>query len=235
MARDRTAVRPLSAWVAVPAVSAVAVCVVVIVVVNGFRLVATETFVRAEYRLRTMPPDVGLGLDERRALALVGLESIRPRSRGGALLEEARLPDGEPAFAERELAHMDDVRVVLRRALQLQTALAFVLVAVAVALARTRGRSLVPNGLIAGGIATVVLALALVPVIVLGFDTLFERFHGLFFEGDSWRFARTDTLLRIYPDRFWEDTSAVIAALVVGQAALAAAVGRYWHNRVRPT
>ena len=39
---------------------------------------------------------------------------------------------------------------------------------------------------------------------LLGFDRFFDDFHGVFFEGDSWRFARGDTLLRIYPERFWE-------------------------------
>ena len=61
---------------------------------------------------------------------------------------------------------------------------------------------------------------------------MFVRFHELFFDGDTWRFAATDTLLRIYPERFWEDTSVVIAVLVVLQALLVAIVGRFWLRRV---
>lgn len=204
-----------------------------IVVVNGFRLVATGPFVRGEYAARTLPADVGLSLDQRRELALLGLESIRPRSRGGALLEEARLPDGTPAFNGRELAHMHDVRVVFRRALRVQTALAAILLGLAIALWRTRYRTLVPAGLAGGGAATVIGATVMVPFVLLGFDGVFVRFHELFFEGDSWRFAARDTLLRVYPERFWEDTSVVIAALVVIQAALCALVGALWFRRVR--
>lgn len=203
-----------------------------IVVINGFRLVATTPFVRAEYRWRPLPPDVGLSLADRRSLALVGLESIRPRSRGGELLERATLPDGSSAFNERELAHMHDVRVVFRRALRLQTLLGALLAVAAIGLRRTRYRTLVPAGLLFGGLATLVGALALVPFVLLGFDGVFVRFHELFFDGDSWRFAADDTLLRIYPERFWEDTSVVIAALVVVQALVAAIAGRYWLRRV---
>jgi integral membrane protein (TIGR01906 family) len=213
-------------------VVAISLAVVVIVVINGFRLVATTPFVRAEYRLRALPPDVGLSLADRRSLALVGLESIRPRSRGGELLERTTLPDGASAFNERELAHMHDVRVVFRRALRLQTLLAALLAVAAIGLRRTRYRTLVPAGLLLGGLATLVGALALVPFVLLGFDGVFVRFHELFFDGDSWRFAADDTLLRIYPERFWEDTSVVIAALVVVQALVAAIAGRYWLRRV---
>ncbi|MFN8221828.1 MAG: DUF1461 domain-containing protein [Gaiellales bacterium] len=203
-----------------------------VVVVNGFRLVATETFVRAEYAHGDLPPDIALGRDERRRLALVGLRSIRPRTPGIELLERETLPSGEPAFGRRELSHMHDVRALFIRALRLQTALAALLVAAGAAFARTRWRSVVPTGLLAGGLATLGVAAAIVPVLALGFETVFVRFHGLFFDGDTWRFARTDTLLRIYPKEFWVDTSTVIAMLVVAQAVLVAALGWWWRRRV---
>ena len=40
-----------------------------------------------------------------------------------------------------------------------------------------------------------------------------EPFHWLFFEGETWRFEETDTLRRLYPDRFWLDTAIVIGVL----------------------
>ena len=59
------------------------------------------------------------------------------------------------------------------------------------------------------------------PVILLGFDSFFTRFHEMFFEGDSWRFSDTDTLIRVYPERFWVDVSQIAAALTVAQAVAA--------------
>jgi len=53
---------------------------------------------------------------------------------------------------------------------------------------------------------------------LVAFDTAFTVFHGLFFEGDSWRFSNSDTLLRLYPQEFWMAAGAMIVGLVVVQA-----------------
>ena len=82
--------------------------------------------------------------------------------------------------------------------------------------------------MLAGALATVVVAFLLVPVILLGFDGFFTRFHEMFFEGDSWRFSSTDTLIRIYPERFWEDVSQLVAAITVGQALVLAPLAWWW-------
>jgi integral membrane protein (TIGR01906 family) len=212
-------------------VGSIALAVVVVIIVNAFRLVATETFVRYEYRHGDFPADSGISLSDRRALALTGLTAIRPRSAGIRLLDEATLPDGSAAFNERELAHMTDVRALYGRALWLQLALAIALGATFLGLILTRHREVFPRGLLFGALGTLVVALAAVPLLLLGFDRFFEDFHGVFFKGDSWRFARGDTLLRIYPERFWVDTSRTIAAAVVLQALLLAPLAWLWNRR----
>jgi integral membrane protein (TIGR01906 family) len=247
MARDRAVVRPLTLrsnnpqahhtlvrrGVAWAAVGTIALAVVVVIVVNAFRLVATDTYVRYEYGRGDLPSDAGLSVTERRSLALLGLESIRPGTDGIALLEGATLRDGTAVFVERELRHMTDVRRLYGRALVLQLALVIGLVGAASGLRRTRHRRTVPRGLFVGSVATLIVAIALVPVMLLGFDRFFEDFHSVFFEGDTWRFARGDTLLRIYPERFWEHTSRTIAVLVVAQALLVAPLAWAWQRRVQ--
>ncbi|MEX1142466.1 MAG: DUF1461 domain-containing protein [Thermoleophilaceae bacterium] len=57
---------------------------------------------------------------------------------------------------------------------------------------------------------------------VVAFGAFFASFHGLFFEGDSWRFSDTATLRRLYPDSFWAIAAAALAALVAAQAAVVA-------------
>ena len=61
---------------------------------------------------------------------------------------------------------------------------------------------------------------------LIDFDGFFVAFHGVFFEGDSWQFDDTDTLLRLYPETFWIVASAVIVALVVLQAGALALLRR---------
>jgi integral membrane protein (TIGR01906 family) len=214
-------------------VGAIAIAVVVILVVNAFRVVATDAYVRYEYAHGDLPTDTGLSATESRSLALVGLASIRPGTDGIVLLERATLPDGTAAFVERELRHMTDVRRLFGRALALQLALVIALAGAAIGLRRTRHRAIVPRALLVGSVVTLIVAVALVPVMLLGFDRFFEDFHGVFFEGDTWRFARGDTLLRIYPERFWEHTSRAIAVLVVAQALVVAPLAWAWQRRLR--
>ena len=203
-------------------------------VVNGFRVLATDTFVRWELGRDGFPADrYGLDTDERTTLALLGLRSIEPGSEGMVLLERATLPDGAPAFGERELTHMQDVRTLFVAALRAQLIAAIVIAVLALGLSRTRLRTAVPVGLLAGSLATLAIAVLAVPVILLGFDGFFTGFHGVFFEGDSWRFSSSDTLIRIYPEQFWVDVSRITAAFAVGQAILLAALSWWWLRAAR--
>jgi integral membrane protein (TIGR01906 family) len=221
-------------------VAAVALVVVIAVVVpptliaNALRVLATDTFVRYELGRDGFPADrYGFTDEEREELALLGLRSIQAGSEGIVLLERATLPDGSPAFDERELDHMADVRALF---VPLQRGGLVVMLAVGIlglALARTRFRLAVPRGLLVGALATLAVAILLVPVILLGFDGFFTRFHEMFFEGDSWRFSSTDTLLRIYPERFWEDVSQLAAAITVFQALVLAPLAWWWLRAAR--
>jgi integral membrane protein (TIGR01906 family) len=205
-----------------------------ILIVNGFRLLATDTFVEWEIGRGSFPPDpFGLDTAQRIALARIGLESIQPGGEGIVLLERATLPDGAPAFHERELTHMRDVRTLFGAALRLQLIGGILIVALALVLARTRLRTAVPAGLLAGSLGTLAIAALLVPVILFGFDGFFTRFHEVFFSGDSWVFSDEDTLIRIYPERFWTDVSRITAAVAVGQALLLAPLSWWWLRAAR--
>jgi len=215
-------------------VVAIAVSVTPILVVNAFRVLATGTFVRAELGRDGFPPDrYGLTNDQRKELALLGLRSIQPGSEGVALLERARLPNGSPAFGLRELTHMRDVRRLFGIALRGQLIALVVIGALALGLARTRLRAVVPLGLLAGSVATLAIAVLAVPLILLGFDGFFTRFHEVFFSGDSWQFNNADTLIRIYPEQFWQDVSRLAAGIAVAQALVLVPLAWWWHRAAR--
>ena len=212
----------------------IALVVPATLVVNALRMLATDTFVRYELGRDGFPADrYGLSDAEREALALTGLRSIQPGSEGIVLLEEATLPDGSAAFDERELTHMDDVRSIFGALLRGQLVVLVSLLVLALVLGRTRLRTAVPRGLLAGALATLAIAVLAVPFILLGFDPFFTRFHEVFFEGDSWRFSTTDTLIRIYPEQLWQDVSTIAAVLTVGQALLLAPLAWWWLRAAR--
>jgi integral membrane protein (TIGR01906 family) len=215
-------------------VVAIALSVTPVFVVNAFRVLATQTFVRIELGRDGFPPDpYGLTTDQRKALAVLGLRSIQPGSDGIVLLERARLPNGSPAFGLRELTHMRDVRRLFGFALRAQLVAVIVIAALALGLARTRFRTAVPLGLLAGALGTLAIAVLAVPMILLGFDGFFVRFHEIFFSGDSWRFNDADTLIRIYPEQFWQDVSRLAAGIAVAQALVVVPLAWWWHRAAR--
>jgi integral membrane protein (TIGR01906 family) len=224
--------------IAILAAAAVALVIPAALVVNGLRLLANDWYVHAEYARPGFPDDpYGLAKDERTDLALIGLRSIQPHhSEGVQLLREARLPDGSPAFTEREIVHMQDVRTLVGALYWYHLgALALILV-VALAFRRsTSARGLLSRALLAGGVLTLAGALLLVVLMLTAFDWLFTNFHLAFFEGESWRFPTSDTLIRIYPETFWSDFSIVLGALTVLQAVTLAASSWWWLRRGRRT
>lgn len=214
--------------------SAIALATPPALVVSSLWVLAHDWFVRFEYGRPGFPADAyGLAREQRTALALTGLRSIQPGTAGVELLRRARLPDGTPAFNARELRHMEDVRRLFGQALRAELAVLVVLVVLAALLARTRARRAVPLGLMLGSLATLAVAALAAPVLLLGFEGFFVRFHELFFTGRSWQFAYSDTLLRLYPELFWRHTAQLVAALVLAQAVAVGLLSWLWWRRVR--
>jgi integral membrane protein (TIGR01906 family) len=218
------------------AVIAIAIAVPPLLVTSALRIVANDWIVSFEYDHGRVPADgYGLTRDQRAELALVGLDSIMPGGRGIDLLRDAELPDGEPAFNARELTHMQDVRDIVGVLFTVQLVLLVALAAVSLALAFSPAtRTIAPRGVRAGALATLGLAAAVGLLMLLAWNGFFERFHGIFFEGDTWRFRDTDTLRRLYPDEFWMGVGAWIAGLTVLLALVLAGATVYWLRRVRP-
>jgi uncharacterized membrane protein len=78
-------------------------------------------------------------------------------------------------------------------------------------------------GLKRGGWLMVGLAVLIGTIVVVGialnpnvFDEFFIFFHSLFFEGNSWLFLFSDTLIRLFPIRFWEDAFLWAAVIALG-------------------
>jgi integral membrane protein (TIGR01906 family) len=54
--------------------------------------------------------------------------------------------------------------------------------------------------------------------LVFTFSTVFVGFHRLFFEGDTWLFYYSDTLIRLFPERFWRDVFLLLAGATLAEA-----------------
>jgi Protein of unknown function (DUF1461) len=185
-----------------------------ILIGNAVHVVAHPWFVDAELG-RTGPDPYGMADRDRRHLAHTALDAIVPFGGGDRVLREARLPDGGPAFDTKERRHLHSVRGYV---FGLYLIHAVGLASIAALLVARRTRRLARDGLAAGAAWTLAIAafvgvyVAVAPVSFLG------GFHRVFFSGDSWRFADTETLRRLFPDAFWSDTALVLGGLVAVQA-----------------
>jgi integral membrane protein (TIGR01906 family) len=213
---------------------AVTLVVPAILAVNGIRLTTNDRYVDSVYDYGGVPDDrYGLRTAERKRLALIGLHSIEPSTAQGVdLLRGASLPSGDPAFNARELAHMEDVRTAVSRAYRFQivAVIAIAILAVLLGLLSTT-RAVVPVALARGAVLTLAMAVIVPIVAATSYDSFESTFHGLFFDGGTWRFEETDTLRRLYPDRFWLDTAVVIGVLAVLQAVAVFFAARFWARR----
>jgi integral membrane protein (TIGR01906 family) len=187
---------------------------------NAMRILLSETYVRAAYA--RLGGEEVLTARERRDLALLGLRAVDPlRGESVAILRKARLPDGSRAFDRREVRHMQDVRTWLRRLLAVELVVLTALVALGVADRRRLGATLRW-----GGLATLAVGAVALVAMALDFDDVLLGFHHLLFEGNTWHFADRATLIRVYPERFWNWTGIAIGGLVVAQALVGVAVGK---------
>jgi len=207
----------------------IAILVPALLVVNAIRVLANDWTIHFEYAKPDFPSDDRLTLNERTELALTGMHSVLPQhSEGIDLLREARLPDGSEAFNARELKHMQDVRILIGRVYPLHLAALAAIVVLAIVLGRSEEtKTIIPRALQWGSILTLMIAAGLIAYILINFNTFFTQFHLIFFEGDTWQFLLTDTLIRLYPVRFWSDAAILIGGATVAQA-LALLAGTWW-------
>lgn len=206
-----------------------------LLVVACIRIAANPWFLYFEYNRPGFPADpYGLTLEQRTPLALAGLYSVVPEGAGLVLLEQAKLPNGEPAFNQREIKHMQDVRALMQEVFPAMLVGISLLVVLALIFRRNpRWKETVPVGLRNGAILTLVLLAGLIAYVLLDFDAFFLQFHRLFFEGDSFLFRFDDTLIRLYPEQLWSDVSILIGVLTAALAVAVLVGSVWWIKRVK--
>jgi integral membrane protein (TIGR01906 family) len=218
-------------------IALIALTIPFLLVVGNIRLVANPWFIQFEYNRSGFPADVyGFTLEQRTPLALAGLYSVVPEGAGMIELEQAKLPNGEPAFNAREIKHMLDVRVLMAKVFPLALIIGGALIVLAIVFRKNQTyRDTMPQGLRAGATLTLILLAGLIAYILINFDAFFLQFHQLFFEGDSFAFRYDDTLIRLYPEQLWNDASILIGVLIGIMAVALLAVSWWWLKKVKRT
>ena len=132
-------------------------------------------------------------------------------------------------FNDQEILHMKDVKQLVRGVYILAVGSALYLGTMTViGFCLQRGR-FVPNlakRISWGGVLTLILLVVFGIAALVGFDSLFLKFHQLSFANDFWRLdPRTDYLVHIFPQGFWFDATVWVMIRVIVTALILTVAG----------
>lgn len=135
-------------------------------------------------------------------------------------------------FKPKEIVHMRDVKRLVWGVYVLAGVSALYLLLATGAGFLRRGRhylEVLSRRLLWGGVLTLALIIGVGLFALVGFDTLFLKFHQLSFANDFWQLdSRTDFLVMLFPQDFWFDATIwVTLRAITGALIISALAGGY--------
>jgi integral membrane protein (TIGR01906 family) len=187
----------------------------IFLITSGMRTALSPMFVNIEYKLPNFPPDTyGFTTEERLVWANYSIQYIL-----GKVSEEEfsalQFPDGAPLFNKREISHMIDVHDLTVVMLAIwRVLILFFTIVLFLGWKNNRLHALL-RALESGARITLTIILGILVYVWISFNQLFTIFHQIFFKGDSWLFYLSDTLIRLFPIKFWQDLFIYIGSFCI--------------------
>ena len=207
--------------------SIITILVPIGLVIGAVRIVLNPWYPRLEYRTPWFPADrYGFSRNDRDHYSAIAIEYLNT-NKSINLLMDLRFPSDQVApplscmemtdcnymYNFRELQHMVDVKNLL--GIVLPVGYTIIVGLVLLGLWAWRGswwRDYV-TALRRGGWLIIIILLSLIVLVVGLFDWFFTKFHTVFFSSGTWQFYTSDTLIRLFPERFWMDTFIVVGGI----------------------
>lgn len=200
------------------------IAIPVLLVTTNIRFLAGEVrFYERGFRTYDADEATGVALPELDRAARAIIDYFE---NDAATLRIVVLSNGQETslFNPRETSHMEDVKRLMRVLFRVhEVSLAFVLTYITATVLWSGERS--PRRLAREAMAGVALGVAAILAVgafaLSGFDAVWTRFHELVFPNDLWRLdPRTDRLIQMFPESFWEEAVYIVGALTLVQATL---------------
>jgi integral membrane protein (TIGR01906 family) len=197
----------------------------ILLVLGSARIMVNSWYPRYEYAKADFPPDrYGFTHAQRLEFGTVSIDFLNAPQRPEVaikLLEDQRLPGTEnmPLFTVYELGHMVDVKRLMDTLWRVLLGAAIIVVGgLIILLARRSTRREGYAALFGGGLLTTGLLTVLVLLVLTSWQWFFITFHDVFFQPGTWQFDWSDSLIRLFPDKFWFDAGVLLVggALVAG-------------------
>lgn len=206
--------QPLSGWLSLLS-WLVSVLVPIMLLLTSIRIILFPGFISFEYSMPGFPVDLyGFTKQERLYWSRIAVEYLT-NDQEINFLSDQRFENGAPVFNERELVHMVDVKRVVTGAITAWKVVLGLLILLALVVWFGKFWQVFREGLGRGGWLTLILILGIIAFVLGAFGILFVAFHNIFFEPGTWTFLWSDTLIRLFPERFWRDLFIYLGLLSV--------------------
>jgi integral membrane protein (TIGR01906 family) len=205
------------------------VVLITIFIVGGpVQLLATDTYLAFEYGKASFPPDpFGYTQQQRFILASTNIHYVRAHLPGDELSKQ--FLNGLPVYNSREVSHMMDVQAVFQSVLRVWQAAFILLILLSFFLWEKGERRALSSAIQSGGLVTSGIILSIALLAIFGWQYWFNMFHLFFFKPSSWLFSYSDTLIRLFPVKFWFEGTLTISVLSLIGGLLFALVG--WRGK----
>lgn len=184
----------------------------VILIAGVIRLIPTDAYLSVEYGKTSFPAD-SFGFDPgmRFTHASTNLKYVRTGAPISALSDQKH--SQAALYNSQELKHMIDVQNVYTAVNRLWTAAILLLLVVGILFwVRSGSLAFTISAIKTGSLLTAGLVGAVGLLAVIAWQAWFVLFHEIFFTAGSWTFSATDTLIRLFPEKFWFDTAVNVSA-----------------------
>jgi integral membrane protein (TIGR01906 family) len=194
----------------------IAMLTLVALTLTAVRILLTPAFLPFEYSMPGFPSDpYGFSKADRLYWSHVALDYLL-NNEGIDFLGNLQFKDGTTVYNERELHHMVDVKIALQHALNVWVGSLLLLTILGIWARRGRWWGEFLSGLRLGGWFSVFFVSGVIVVVLLSFGVFFVGFHNVFFEPGTWMFFWSDTLIRLFPERFWRDIFIYVGIITAG-------------------
>jgi len=198
--------------------------VTVFIVGGAVQLLATDPYLAFEYGKASFPPDTfGYTQQQRFILASTNIHYVRDHLPGDELSKQ--FLNGLPVYNPREVSHMADVHAVFQSVLRIWQAALILLIVLSFILWKKGERKALASAIQSGGVVTFGLVLSIALLALVSWQIWFNLFHRFFFEEGSWLFDYSDTLIRLFPLKFWSDATFAITAFGLAGGLLMTLIG----------
>jgi len=187
----------------------------IVILMLSIRLMIVPLFAKIEYRLPGFPDDdFGFSLSDRLRWSEPSIQYLVNKS-DISYLEALKFDNGDQIYNQNELSHMEDVKHLVTGMRYALAGFLVVILGATIFLVAKGNKNITLKSYANGGWALFGLIGAIILFVLISFNQLFTWFHQLFFQSGNWMFYTSDTLIRLFPMRFWRDAFLFVGGLSI--------------------